>query len=120
MVGISVATLAARGRDPCVQTYLFARELDAMAVFNGATNLVYAYAGMWMYFEIMAEMAEPADFPKAFLISGPIMVSLYLLVACVGYYYLGEDASGSLVENLPTGPAYRAAQALGRTTEPGP
>jgi hypothetical protein len=33
----------------------------------------------------------------------------------VGYYYLGEDASGSLVENLPAGPSHRAAQARHRS-----
>jgi len=45
--------------------------LDFTAVFGGATNLVYAYAGQWMYFEMMTEMEAPADFPKAFLLPGP-------------------------------------------------
>ena len=39
VIGVAVASLAARGRDPCVQTHLFARGLDVMTVFNGATNL---------------------------------------------------------------------------------
>ena len=55
--------------------------LQFTTVFGAASNLVYAYAGMWMYHEMMAEMEAPADFPKAFAVSGPIMVSLYLLVA---------------------------------------
>ena len=45
--------------------------LRGTAVFGGATNLVYAYAGQWMYFEMMTEMEAPADFPKAFLLPGP-------------------------------------------------
>ena len=45
--------------------------LSFTAVFGGATNLVYAYAGQWMYFEMMTEMEAPADFPKAFLLPGP-------------------------------------------------
>lgn len=112
VVFIAIATLSANGRHPCVRTYAFARDLTTSTVFEGATNLVYAYAGQWMYFEIMAEMHTPEDFTKAFTISGPVMLSLYLLVACVGYYYLGEAATGSLVENMPTGPAYAIAQTL--------
>jgi len=111
-VGVAFGELAARGRPPCVETHAVAQGLDFTAVFGGATNLVYAYAGQWMYFEMMTEMEAPADFPKAFLVSGPIMVSLYLLVACLGYYYLGGTPAGSLVESVPAGPAYRAAQGL--------
>mmetsp|Transcript_13222 Transcript_13222/g.42265 ORF Transcript_13222/g.42265 Transcript_13222/m.42265 type:complete len:456 (+) Transcript_13222:188-1555(+) len=111
-VGVAFRALAAQGRPPCVETHAVAQGVDFTAVFGGATNLVYAYAGQWMYFEMMTEMEAPADFPKAFLLSGPIMVGLYLLVACLGYYYLGGTPAGSLVESVPAGPAYRAAQGL--------
>jgi len=70
-VGVAFGELAARGRPPCVETHAVAQGLDFTAVFGGATNLVYAYAGQWMYFEMMTEMEAPADFPKAFLLPGP-------------------------------------------------
>ena len=63
-------------------------------------NILYAYAGHWMYFEIMAEMAQPLDFPKVlrmgcrphladrvwqvFYINAPLQLSMYMTVAVVG------------------------------------
>jgi len=112
VVGLSFAQIASRGRPDCVRSSAVAAGLQFTTVFGAASNLVYAYAGMWMYHEMMAEMEAPADFPKAFAVSGPIMVSLYLLVACLGYHYLGEHPRGSLVENVPAGAAYRVVQLL--------
>lgn len=57
-----------------------------------------------MYFEIMAEMARPADFPKAFLISGPIMVSIYLLVACA---HIRKVLRGHVIRKVEDLPARR-------------
>lgn len=73
--------------------------------FNGAlgagTNVVYSYAGQWMYFELMDTMTKPTDFPHAFLVAGPFMVISYLTVALVGTY-LGATHS-DLIADIPMG-----------------
>jgi hypothetical protein len=47
-----------------------------------------------------------------FIINAPLQVSMYLLVACVGYYYSGSKASGYFLNNLIAGPLYQLASAL--------
>merc|ERR1719215_1562539 len=54
-----------------------------------------------MYFEIMDTMEIPHKFPRAFGVTGPIMVSIYLTVALMSYYY--GAAAGDIVENMPRG-----------------
>merc|ERR1712023_421684 len=60
----------------------------------------------------MAEMATPTDFPKVFIVNAPLQTVLYLLVACMGYYYGGDQAKGNVVENVPVGTLYRVVHVL--------
>ncbi|CAK9097809.1 unnamed protein product [Durusdinium trenchii] len=100
------------GRPAQVNTFAFAQQMSFGSVFGAASNVVYSYAGHWLYFELMAEMERPEQFPRVFLINVPIQVSLYLLVACWGYHFAGDKAEGYFLDNLPDGPAYRWASAL--------
>jgi hypothetical protein len=75
---VSVAGLPAK-------THLVAPNLSFMQAFGAATNVVYSYAGQWMYFELMDTMASPEEFPSAFFLTGPFMVTTYLAVAILGY-----------------------------------
>lgn len=43
-------------------------------VFGAASNVVYSYAGHWLYFELMVEMEQPEHFPRVFWINVPIQV----------------------------------------------
>eukprot|EP00913_Durusdinium_trenchii_P007356 g6915.t1 len=78
------------GRPAQVNTFAFAQQMSFGSVFGAASNVVYSYAGHWLYFELMAEMERPEQFPRVFLINVPIQVSLYLLVACWGYHFAGD------------------------------
>lgn len=91
------------GGSKCAKRYMHPPGLTFFTVFTSATNIVYSYAGMWMYFEMMDEMKRPTDFTKAFAITGPVTLCIYLFVACFGYYYLGENANGELLMNMPNG-----------------
>lgn len=86
-----------------------------LAVKNFArafSKFAFAYAGQFLYLEIMSEMKEPNHFPRTFLFAGNYQVGMYLLVACVGYYTKGDGADGLLVQYLPFGNALRAASLL--------
>jgi len=76
-----------------------------LTALGAATNVVYSYAGQWMYFEIMDTMEKPSQFPRAFAVTGPIMVSIYLTVALTCHYFgIGR---GDIVESMPRGPVMR-------------
>lgn len=112
VLAIVICRLIADGRHPDIQTFLIAEDLTFLDMFGAMTNILYAYAGHWLYFELMAEMTTPDDFPRVFIVNAPFQVLLYLVVACTGYYYQGNKANGYFLDNLPNGTAYRCASAL--------
>jgi amino acid permease len=61
--------------------------LNIKTFFGAMSSFVLAYAGQFMYLEVMSEMRNPQDFPKTFSIAGPYQVFMYSLVAITGYYY---------------------------------
>mmetsp|Transcript_101621 Transcript_101621/g.313550 ORF Transcript_101621/g.313550 Transcript_101621/m.313550 type:complete len:500 (+) Transcript_101621:57-1556(+) len=112
VLGIVMAQMSYNGRPEKVKTFLFAEDLTFITIFGAMTNIVFSYAGHWLYFEIMAEMEEPEHFPRVLYVNAPMQVGLNLLVACWGYYYAGDAAEGFFLDNLPNGVAYRTASAL--------
>jgi amino acid permease len=104
--------LMSEGRQPDVITEPYAAGLTFVEVFGGLTNILYAYTGHWMYFELMSEMENPAEFPKVFTVNGPFCLIAYLLVASIGYYYEGREAHPSFLDALPRGTQYRVASAI--------
>mmetsp|Transcript_89498 Transcript_89498/g.261576 ORF Transcript_89498/g.261576 Transcript_89498/m.261576 type:complete len:499 (+) Transcript_89498:38-1534(+) len=112
VLGIVMTAMAYDGRQQEAKTFLFAQDLSLLTVFGSMTNIVFSYAGHWLYFEIMSEMHEPETFPRVFYINMPLQIGLYLLVACWGYYYAGDLAKGYFLDNLPNGLAYRVASVL--------
>ncbi len=73
-----IGDLAASGRAPGVQTFASAPTLTVFTLFGATSNIVYAYTGHWMYFELMDEMRAPQEFARTFLLTAPFMV-----VTCV-------------------------------------
>ena len=103
-----VAGLVSEERSSSVSTHLFAPDLSVMAVFGATSNIVYAYTGHWMYFELMDELKHPHEFPKTFILNGPVMVVVYVSVAAIGYYYFGDCAPGNFVD-ATTNVAFRTS-----------
>ena len=134
-IGIVIGQLIGEG--PCTDAthFTWPSTFDFTVVLGAITNIVYAYAGHWMYFEIMAEMREPKDFPKIFIVNGcvdstktrntdvgvnqcgcgcgcffvwcvcrPVMVLMYLLVACTGYYFSGNLTPANFVDSIDFAP----------------
>jgi len=104
--------LIANGRKANVVTDMYAPDLGFVEVFGGLTNILYAYTGHWMYFELMSEMEHPAEFPRVFTVNGPFCLLSYLVVASIGYYYEGREAHPSFLDALPQGAQYRIASAI--------
>jgi len=101
-----------QGRAENVNAPYFGQTLTFGSFFGAMTNVLYSYAGHWMYLELMSEMSVPSDFPKVFYINAPVQLTLYLGVALIGYYYQGDKASGYLPDNIPPGTVHGVASAL--------
>jgi amino acid permease len=91
------------GRPITTQTFAFATDLSFSSMSGALTNILYAFAGHWLYFELIAVMRVPEHFPRVFVVNAPLQLLLYLLVACTGYYYQGQVAEGYFLDNLPQG-----------------
>lgn len=97
-------------KQACTQTYAFAPKLTFGIFMGTVTNVVYAFAGQWMYFELMDTMEQPDDFPKVFIITGPFMLGAYLSVALVGYAF--GAGSADLISSMQHGPNLRITAVL--------
>lgn len=94
------------------ETYLVSPSLDFHSFFAALGSFTFAYAGHFLYVEMMSEMKEPEKFPAIFLIQGPYQVGIYLIVACTSFAYLGSGVSGFVINVIPFGPWYRVASFL--------
>jgi len=83
-----------------VQTYVLPPNMSAMDFFNGLSKILFAYLGCYIYLEIMREMKNPAEFPKAFLIAAPYQWSMYVFVGVVGFIYNGANSSNMIIKEI--------------------
>lgn len=104
-IAISIGVLISQGVDETREsgaiTEFIPSTLSVRAFFSAFSKLAFAYAGQFLYLEIMSEMTLPSDFPKSFYLAGPYQVFMYLIVACVGYWYKGNKAAGFVVDYIP-------------------
>lgn len=80
--------------------------------FGALSAIVFAYAGNWLYFEVMAEMDNPADFMKSFAVDGTMQISLYAFVGLYGYWHLGNQAPSSIIDSVKFSGIMQAAALL--------
>eukprot|EP00913_Durusdinium_trenchii_P030892 g28934.t1 len=83
-------------RPDCKHTYWFEPGVSLLTCLGAATNVVYSF--------------KCQDFPKAFLVSGPFMLTTYLSVALLGYWF--GSGKMDLVGGMPHGPTLQVAAVL--------
>jgi len=87
-------------------------ELSLSNVMSGVNLLFFSFASQQMIVEIMAEMADPADFPKAYAyVSAPFQCVAFLICGLGGYYFRGDLVSGMIADSVPFGVWFRLAAA---------
>jgi len=69
----------------------------------------FGFTSQFILVEVMHEMKEPADFPKAYAISAPFQFVAFMVVGLMGYYYMGDKVKGNVFDTLPFGPLLRVA-----------
>jgi len=79
---------------------------------NGLSTYMFAFTSQFMINEIISEMKDPTQLPKAYVwIAAPFQVVAFLIVGLGGYYYMGDQVSGKINEYLPFGALFRVAAA---------
>ncbi|KAL4914755.1 transmembrane amino acid transporter protein-domain-containing protein [Aspergillus aurantiobrunneus] len=66
-------------------------ETSLVTGFTSALNIILSYASHNAFFNVIAELKEPRDFPKALTLLQSIDISLYLVAGVVIYYFAGAD-----------------------------
>lgn len=93
------------------QVYAVAPLTPGLAL-NGLSTFMFAFTSQFMINEIITEMKDPSQLPKAYVkIAAPFQVLAFLIVGLGGYYYMGDQVSGKINENLPFGGLFRVAAA---------
>ena len=69
----------------------------------------------FMLLEIIAEMKDPMELPKAYAgYFAPFQLVMFSLAGIAGYWYMGNKVGGMMNENLPFGPSLQAAAGWAR------
>ncbi|EGD80156.1 hypothetical protein PTSG_10838 [Salpingoeca rosetta] len=72
-------------------------------LINGITTTAFAYGGHGVMLDILAEMKEPAKFPRAVYASQGFMFFNYAVVGFLGYGAFGGAVTSPITISLPDG-----------------
>lgn len=87
-------------------------DLQISHVFRALCIFAFAFCGQFILVEIMTEMRDHREFPKAYLwYSAPFQLAAFLLTGVGGYCLVGDSAHGIIVDTIGFGPAFRLAGA---------
>ncbi|KAB8291624.1 hypothetical protein EYC80_006424 [Monilinia laxa] len=102
LIAVIMTMIALGIQAPAEKKYtLWAKEdLSLREAFLSVTNIVFAYGGHVGFFNFMAELHDPADFPKSLVMLQIVEIILYIVSAIVIYVY-----AGSAVESPALGSA---------------
>lgn len=89
-VGVQDRPSAAPQTGPFVSDWKLFNTPDATSAFAALSSIVFAYAGVPAYFNIVSEMREPRHFTKSLIWCQSIMTATYITIGVVVYYYCGS------------------------------
>jgi hypothetical protein len=113
VLGIIFGATIAGGRSSNVESPLFPPSMNFKSFFGNSTNILYAYAGHWLYFELIDTMERPETFPLVFLVNAPLQGGLYIAAGLLSYVYFGLSASeDGLQHEMSDGILYRVSEGL--------
>ncbi|OQE22261.1 hypothetical protein PENSTE_c010G10280 [Penicillium steckii] len=97
-----LATMIALGIQNSAVTFSVTKTATLANAFISVCNIVFAYASHNTFFNMMAELEDPRQFPKALALLQSINISLYVVISLVIYRYAGDGvASPALGSTSP-------------------
>lgn len=70
------------------------------AITDLSFSIIFLFIGQVLYPSFIAEMKNPADFPKALAALSIMELILFCVTAAVGYYFLGQYATAPVIGSL--------------------
>ncbi|WIA40146.1 hypothetical protein OEZ86_013545 [Tetradesmus obliquus] len=95
--------------DPNAKTELVRNSGNYERQFVAIFNMVFAYGGQFAFTELMTDMKQPSEFPKAINVCTVIMSALYAGLASAGYWSKGHDVADIVIFSLGENPLARVA-----------
>ncbi|ETV69330.1 hypothetical protein, variant 1 [Aphanomyces astaci] len=83
---------------PTTTSWVTNASFDAAVV--ACMDVVFAMAGHVFFVEIMSEMRDPREFSKSIVAATSFFTVVYVLMAVVGYYYVGAVVMSPITSNL--------------------
>jgi len=84
--------------------------LNPTGVLHGLSTFTFGLTSQFMLTEIIGEMKDPNELPKAYAcISAPFQLVAFMVASLGGYFFIGDKVSGPINENLPFGIALQIA-----------
>jgi len=85
-------------------------DLSFSGSLSGFSTMTFSMTSQFMLVEIIEEMKDPTEFPKAYVwMSAPFQLAAFLTVGLGAYYYVGSHVNGMIMDNIPFGYAFRLA-----------
>ncbi|KAL4876737.1 transmembrane amino acid transporter protein-domain-containing protein [Aspergillus karnatakaensis] len=75
-------------------------ETNLVTGFTSALNIILSYASHYSFFNVIAELKNPRDFPKALTLLQAIDITLYLVTGVVIYYFVGQDVKSPVLGSI--------------------
>uniref|UniRef100_A0A7S2Q0P0 Amino acid transporter transmembrane domain-containing protein n=1 Tax=Zooxanthella nutricula TaxID=1333877 RepID=A0A7S2Q0P0_9DINO len=86
--------------------------LTATGVLSALSTFTFGMTSQFMLTEIMSEMKDVRELPKAYVrISAPFQLVAFMVAGLGGYLFMGSLSAGMLNENLPFGAPFQVAAA---------
>jgi len=84
--------------------------LTVTGVLSGLSTYTFGMTSQFMLAEIISEMKDPMQLPKAYAtLSAPFQLTAFLVAGLGGYYWMGDKSAGMMNENLPFNAAFQVA-----------
>lgn len=110
-LGVMASQGVEQSRIPGAEVYAVS-QFDLGLWMTGLSIMMFSFTSQFMIVEIMSEMKDIEEFPKAYLwISGPFQAVTFLGCGLGAYYYQGHLIHGMIVDNIPFGMWFRVASA---------
>lgn len=91
-------------RPPHSEFAAVSSQLSLSSLVTSACTFSFAFSGQFVLVEIMSEMDDIEEFPKAFLgYSLPFQAAAFFVVGLSVYYFRGNAAAPMIVEEIPFG-----------------
>lgn len=85
-------------------------DMTASGVLLGLNTMTFAMTSQFMLVEIIDEMKDPQEFPKAYsYFSAPFQLIAFMIVGLGGYYFTGDAVTGMIGDNIAFGVGFQLA-----------